>query len=340
MKRLLKWFAWLLDWLALGPRRRMEYFQKNMQRIVNSFRDQDNLDNLLCYFSSNDVTECVMYSDDNREAHVVMRLYQHYDPYRFYVHLWIRYGEDKPCAMAITECAFEASKDLKRISVFEGKSILVKAMNIKQRFQDFIQNFWIENDEYKVEYRLGYETKTFTGYYKNNNLKKKLIGAQAFVRDNETKLFNLVNNINTYYANFGSKLKLEYKFGVKENGSLLRNFSLSMNGYEFLNTEKMQFGDHLGLLSAYEKLEDPSIENTLKCLMSSTLVKIKTPDEKIFLCHVGTEKSAKWTIFKPIFSASASCEGIYTTTAYILETFEKRTLHHGSISVSNLQKDI
>ena len=216
-----------------------------------------------------------------------------------------------------------------KVSEVDPVTIYKKAVNLSMRFGEIIIDLQIRGERFFCEYYLGYEKKTFEAYYKNNNLKKKLNGALAFVTELEMNLDSLVSSVNTYYENFGSKLKLSY-CKTSQEPFKLHHFILWLNDYEIANTKKEDYN----LVEAYTSLKNLDIETKLKSLASLNLIKINVND-KIIICHAMPKVSNGFMVFKPLFPV-ISAEAILSTTAFVVETFSARTSHHGSVSVSNL----
>jgi len=335
MKKLLSFLAWLWDTLIFGEKRRLDYAETEMMEDAREFLRNSPIWDYLDHVITPEDYRKQWYpiDDDLKRFHVV---WPSCGKIRFWVHMEFQAYGKAPVRLSIShndERRYDLS-DLTPLTMEEIQSIVLKATNLANRFGDAIRSFYLDGPRYEVEYQLGYEKKTFVAYYKNNNLKKKLVGAVSYVRNLESNLERLVSNVNMFYANFGSKLRLTSFYGSPDAAGL-HHFRLALNDYVFIDTASTDW--NLG--ETYEKLAKPEMENTLKGLMSKDLVKVKTADGHVFIAHQEMNTSNKFLEFRPIFPASF-VEAIYTSTAFILEKFEQRTLHHGSVSMSNMQKDL
>lgn len=194
--------------------------------------------------------------------------------------------------------------------------IFLKAYNLRLRFKNVITEFSVMGTSFVVKYYLGYEEKTFIGYYKNNNLKKKLNGAIAF-KDVEANLENLVNNVNMFYSNFNSNLRLGYEYLNMEDPAGLRHFKLDICGYVIVDTSKRE-----RLANIYESLGTIEIEMKLKNLISEDLVKIKV-GEKVYICNSKAKANEGVLEWKPIFPCNAD-ETIYTAAIAVAEHYYRK----------------
>ena len=194
--------------------------------------------------------------------------------------------------------------------------VFTKAHNLRERFNSVIFDFSVIGTAFMVKYKLGYEEKSFVAFYKNNNLKKKLNGAMAF-KDIETNLENLVNNVNMFYTNFNSKLKLNFEYLNGTDAAGLRHFKLDINGYVIVDTSKCE-----KLLRIYEGLGSNEIETKLKNLISEDLVKLKVGD-KTYICNSRAKACDGVLEWKPIFPCSAD-EAIYTASIVVTEKYYRK----------------
>jgi len=194
--------------------------------------------------------------------------------------------------------------------------VFTKAHNLRKRFSSVIIDFSVIGTAFMVKYKLGYEEKSFVAFYKNNNLKKKLNGAMAF-KDVEANLENLVNNVNMFYSNFNSNLRLDYEYLNMEDPAGLRHFKLDICGYVIVDTSKRE-----RLAPIYESLGTIEIEMKLKNLISEDLVKIKV-GEKVYICNSKAKANEGVLEWKPIFPCSAD-ETIYTAAVAVAEHYYRK----------------